>query len=200
MGLYPKSIENLIVELSSLPTIGRKSARRLAFKIVDMDKSKVQGLVDALLEVKDKIHECSICGNLTDEDICDICEDESRDKSTIVVVEDSTNIVSLEKTREYKGQYHVLNGLISPRSNVGPEDLNIESLIERVKAGGIEEVILSLSPTVDGDMTINFLSDIIKQLGTKVSKIANGVPIGVSLEYFDEMSIYKALEDRREIE
>ncbi|WP_100065783.1 recombination mediator RecR [Miniphocaeibacter massiliensis] len=199
MGLYPKPIENLIVELSSLPTIGRKSAKRLAFKIVDMDKAKVQSLVDALLSVKEKIHNCSNCGNLTDLEICDICADDSRDKTTIVVVEDSSNIVSLEKTREYKGQYHVLNGLISPMSDIGPEDLNIERLIERVKAGGIEEVILSLSPTVDGDFTINFLSEILKPLGVKVSKIANGVPIGVSLEYFDEMSIYKALEDRREI-
>ncbi|MDL2311050.1 recombination mediator RecR [Peptostreptococcaceae bacterium OttesenSCG-928-C18] len=199
MGLYPKPLENLIVELSSLPTIGRKSARRLAFKIVDMDKAKVQSLVDALLSVKEKIHGCSNCGNLTDLEICEICSDEGRDKSTVVVVEDSTNVVSLEKTREYKGQYHVLNGLISPMDNIGPEDLNIEGLIKRVKSGGIKEVILSLSPTVDGDMTTNFLAEILKSLDVKVSKIANGVPLGVSLEYFDEMSIYKALEDRREI-
>ena len=199
MGLYPKPLENLIVELSSLPTIGRKSARRLAFKIVDMDKSKVQSLVNALLAVKEEIHDCSNCGNITDLEICDICSDDNRDKTTIVVVEDSTNVVSLEKTREYQGQYHVLNGLISPRSDIGLEDLNIEKLIERVKAGGIKEVILSLSPTVDGDMTTNFLSEILKPLEVTVSKIANGVPLGVSLEYFDEMSIYKALEDRREI-
>ncbi|QQK08312.1 recombination mediator RecR [Miniphocaeibacter halophilus] len=199
MALYPRPIENLIVELASLPTIGRKSAKRLAFKIIEMDDEKVNRLVNALINVKKEIHHCKICGNLTDKEICDICSDESRDKSTIVVVEDSSNIISLEKAREYKGQYHVLNGLISPRENISPEDLNIESLIERVKDGGIDEVILSLSPTVDGDLTINFLSEIIKPLGVKVTKIANGVPLGVSLEYFDEMSIYKALEDRREI-
>ncbi|HHX69763.1 MAG: recombination mediator RecR [Miniphocaeibacter sp.] len=199
MALYPKPIENLIVELASLPTIGRKSAKRLAFKIIEMDDEKVNRLVDALINVKKEIHHCKICGNLTDKEICHICSDESRDKSVIVVVEDSSSIISLEKAREYKGQYHVLNGLISPRENISPEDLNIESLIKRVKDGGIDEVILSLSPTVDGDLTINFLSEIIKPLGVKVTKIANGVPIGVSLEYFDEMSIYKALEDRREI-
>lgn len=199
MALYPKPIENLIVELASLPTIGRKSAKRLAFKIIEMDDEKVNRLVDALIKVKKEIHHCKICGNLTDKEICHICSDESRDKSVIVVVEDSSSIISLEKAREYKGQYHVLNGLISPRENISPEDLNIESLIKRVKDGGIDEVILSLSPTVDGDLTINFLSEIIKPLGVKVTKIANGVPIGVSLEYFDEMSIYKALEDRREI-
>lgn len=199
MALYPKPIENLIVELSSLPTIGRKSAKRLAFKIIEMDDEKVQRLAEALLNVKSEINHCKVCGNLTDGEICNICSDESRDKTVIVVVEDSSNIVSLEKTREYKGQYHVLNGLMSPRSNIGPEDLNIETLINRVKEGGVEEVILSLSPTVDGDLTINFLSELIKPIGVKVSKIANGVPIGVSLEYFDEMSIYKALEDRREI-
>lgn len=199
MALYPKPIENLIVELASLPTIGRKSAKRLAFKIIEMDDEKVNRLVNALINVKKEIHHCKICGNLTDKEICDICSDESRDKSVIVVVEDSSNIISLEKAREYKGQYHVLNGLISPRENISPEDLNIESLIKRVKDGGIDEVILSLSPTVDGDLTINFLSEIIKPLGVKVTKIANGVPLGVSLEYFDEMSIYKALEDRREI-
>lgn len=199
MALYPKPIENLIVELASLPTIGRKSAKRLAFKIIEMDDEKVNRLVDALINVKKEIRHCKICGNLTDKEICHICSDESRDKSVIVVVEDSSSIISLEKAREYKGQYHVLNGLISPRENISPEDLNIESLIKRVKDGGIDEVILSLSPTVDGDLTINFLSEIIKPLGVKVTKIANGVPIGVSLEYFDEMSIYKALEDRREI-
>lgn len=199
MALYPKSIENLIIELSSLPTIGRKSARRLAFKIVEMDDEKVKRLSEALLNVKEQIRHCKICGNLTDNEICDICSDETRDKTTIVVVEDTTNIISLEKTREYKGQYHVLNGLASPRDNISPEDLNIETLIERVKTGEVEEVILSLSPTVDGEMTSNLLSEILKPLDVKISKIAHGVPIGVSLEYFDEMSIYKALEDRREI-
>ena len=199
MALYPKPLERLIIELSSLPTIGRKSAKRLAFKIIEMDEQKVRNLADALIDVKENIHHCKICGNLTDSNICDICADNSRDKSTIIVVEDSSNIVSLEKAREYQGQYHVINGLISPRNNITPDDLNIESLINRVKNSDIEEVILSLSSTVDGDMTTNFISEILKPLGVKVTKIATGVPLGVSLEYFDEMSIYKAIEDRREI-
>lgn len=199
MALYPKPLERLIIELSSLPTIGRKSAKRLAFKIIEMDEQKVRNLADALIDVKENIHHCKICGNLTDSNICDICADNSRDKSTIIVVEDSSNIVSLEKAREYQGQYHVINGLISPRNNITPEDLNIESLINRVKNSEIKEVILSLSSTVDGDMTTNFISEILKPLGVKVTKIATGVPLGVSLEYFDEMSIYKAIEDRREI-
>lgn len=199
MALYPKDMEELILKLSSLPTIGRKSARRLAFKIVEMDQDEVFDLAKTLVNVKENIKPCSVCGNITDGEICDICSDDSRDKTTIIVVEDSSNIISLEKAREYRGLYHVIGGLLSPRNEIGPENLNIDSLIERVKTGEIKEVILSLSSTTDGEFTSGLISEILKPYGVKVTKIAQGIPIGVSLDYFDEMSIYRAIEDRREI-
>lgn len=199
MALYPKDMEELILKLSSLPTIGRKSARRLAFKIVEMDQDEVFDLAKTLVNVKENIKPCSVCGNITDGEICDICSDNSRDKTTIIVVEDSSNIISLEKAREYRGLYHVIGGLLSPRNEIGPENLNIDSLIERVKTGEIKEVILSLSSTTDGEFTSGLISEILKPYGVKVTKIAQGIPIGVSLDYFDEMSIYRAIEDRREI-
>ena len=199
MALYPKDMEELILKLSSLPTIGRKSARRLAFKIVEMDQDEVFDLAKTLVNVKENIKPCRVCGDITDGEICDICSDDSRDKTTIIVVEDSSNIISLEKAREYRGLYHVIGGLLSPRNEIGPENLNIDSLIERVKTGEIKEVILSLSSTTDGEFTSGLISEILKPYGVKVTKIAQGIPIGVSLDYFDEMSIYRAIEDRREI-
>lgn len=199
MALYPKDMEELILKLSSLPTIGRKSARRLAFKIVEMDQDEVFDLAKTLVNVKENIKPCRVCGNITDGEICDICSNDNRDRTTIIVVEDSSNIISLEKAREYRGLYHVIGGLLSPRNEIGPENLNIDSLIERVKTGEIKEVILSLSSTTDGEFTSGLISEILKPYGVKVTKIAQGIPIGVSLDYFDEMSIYRAIEDRREI-
>lgn len=199
MALYPKDMEELILKLSSLPTIGRKSARRLAFKIVEMDQDEVFDLAKTLVNVKENIKPCSVCGNITDGEICDICSNDNRDRTTIIVVEDSSNIISLEKAREYRGLYHVIGGLLSPRNEIGPENLNIDSLIERVKTGEVKEVILSLSSTTDGEFTSGLISEILKPYGVKVTKIAQGIPIGVSLDYFDEMSIYRAIEDRREI-
>ena len=199
MALYPKDMEELILKLSSLPTIGRKSAKRLAFKIVEMDEAEVLDLAKTLVNVKENIKPCKVCGNITDGDLCDICSDDSRDKTTIIVVEDSSNIISLEKAREYRGLYHVIGGLLSPRNEIGPENLNIDSLVERVKTGEVKEVILSLSSTTDGEFTSGLISEILKPYGVKVTKIAQGIPIGVSLDYFDEMSIFRAIEDRREI-
>ncbi|MEJ8752678.1 recombination mediator RecR [Lagierella sp. ICN-221743] len=199
MALYPRDMEELILKLSSLPTIGRKSARRLAFKIVEMDKEEVLDLAKTLVNVKENIKPCKVCGNITDDDLCDICSDDSRDRTTIIVVEDSSNIISLEKAREYRGLYHVIGGLLSPRNEIGPEKLNIDSLVERVKTGEVKEVILSLSSTTDGEFTSGLISEILKPYGVKVTKIAQGIPIGVSLDYFDEMSIFRAIEDRREI-
>lgn len=199
MALYPRDMEELILKLSSLPTIGRKSAKRLAFKIVEMDKNEVLDLAKTLVNVKENIKPCKVCGNITDGDLCDICSDNSRDRTTIIVVEDSSNIISLEKAREYRGLYHVIGGLLSPRNEIGPENLNIDSLVERVKTGEVKEVILSLSSTTDGEFTSGLISEILKPYGVKVTKIAQGIPIGVSLDYFDEMSIFRAIEDRREI-
>lgn len=199
MALYPRDMEELILKLSSLPTIGRKSAKRLAFKIVEMDEAEVLDLAKTLVNVKENIKPCKVCGNITDGDLCDICSDDSRDRTTIIVVEDSSNIISLEKAREYRGLYHVIGGLLSPRNEIGPENLNIDSLVKRVKTGEVKEVILSLSSTTDGEFTSGLISEILKPYGVKVTKIAQGIPIGVSLDYFDEMSIFRAIEERREI-
>lgn len=200
MSLYPESMEKLIIELSNLPTIGRKSAKRLALKIVEMDESQVSKLAESLMAVKEKIHPCTVCGNLTEEKTCSICRDLSRDRSTITVVEDSGNIISLEKTHQYNGLYHVLGGVISPRDNINPEDLRIDSLLERAEEEPIREIILAISPTVDGDLTMNFIGELLKGRDVKVTKLASGVPIGADLEFFDEMSILNALQNRREID
>lgn len=199
MSLYPESLDRLIIELSNLPTIGRKSARRLALKIVEMDKEQVRKLSESLMEVKEKIKPCEICGNLTEEDTCDICRDPMRDRETITIVEDSANIISLEKTHQYNGLYHVLGGVISPRDNINPEDLRIEGLLLRVEKEKIKEIILAISPTVDGDLTMNFIGELLKDKEVLVTKLASGVPIGADLEYFDEMSLLNALQNRTEI-
>lgn len=199
MSLYPESMEKLIIELSNLPTIGRKSARRLALRIVEMDEKQVARLAESLMAVKEKIHPCSICGNLAEEDTCSICRDQSRDRETVTVVEDSGNIISLEKTHQYNGLYHVLGGVISPRDNINPEELRIDSLLERVENEPIHEIILAISPTVDGDLTMNFIGELLKGKDVRLTKLASGVPIGADLEYFDEMSILNALQNRTEI-
>lgn len=199
MAQFPKAMEDLIIELSNLPTIGRKSARRLAFKIIDMDYEQVEKLARALINVKRNIKHCSECGNLTDEDLCVICRDNIRDKSVITVVEDSSNIPAIEKSREYIGLYHVLGGLVSPRDNITPEDLNVEKLVERAKRPETKEIILAISPTVDGDMTSHILANILAGADVKITQISKGIPVGASLEYYDEMSIYNAIRNRREV-
>ncbi|MDY6064827.1 MAG: recombination mediator RecR [Finegoldia sp.] len=201
MTLYPKPIDELIKNLSNMPSIGRKSAGKLAYKIIDMDPQRVKALVDSIVNVKTQIRPCKNCGNLTDSDLCSICADKNRDKSVITVVEDSLNVISLEKTREYKGMYHVLGGLLSPRDNISPKDLNLQTLFKRCQKDYVKEVILALSPTTNGDLTTNFIIEVLKKedYGIKISKIANGVPLGANLEYFDEMGLYKAILDRREV-
>lgn len=201
MSLYPKPIDDLIKNLANMPSIGRKSARKLAYKIVDMDPVRVDALVNSIINVKTNIRPCKNCGNLTDSDLCAICSDKTRDKSVITVVEDSLNVISLEKTREYKGMYHVLGGLLSPRDNISPKDLNLKNLFKRCQKDYVKEIILALSPTTNGDLTTNFIIEVLKEedFGVKISKIANGIPLGANLEYFDEMGLYKAILDRREV-
>lgn len=201
MSLYPKAMDELIKNLSNLPTIGRKSARRLAYRIIDMDQKKVDELVESIVNVKANIRPCANCGNLTDKKLCDICSNQKRDNSVITVVEDSMNVISIEKTGEYNGKYHVLGGLLSPRDNIAPQDLNLENLFLRCKKDYVKEVILALSPTTNGDLTTNFIIEVLKneEYNVKISRIAMGVPLGANLEYYDEMSLYKAILDRREI-
>lgn len=199
MSLYPESLTYLIEQFQKLPTIGKKSAERLAMSIIDKDYKEVENFSKALTEAKEKIHPCSLCGNLTEEDICDICKDVSRDKTVLCVIENVKNLIAIEKSSVYHGRYHILGGLISPSDNVKAEDLSIDKLLERIDKENIKEIILAISSTIEGETTSLFLGHLLKNKGVKVSKIASGIPVGSNLEYFDQLTLERALEDRREI-
>ncbi len=199
MEQYALPIANLIEQLSKLPGIGRKTAQRLAFYILEMEELEAEKLSKSITTAKEKIRLCSICCNLTDEDPCRICTNDLRDKSIICVVEGAKDIMAMEKSREYKGQYHVLHGVISPMDNIGPNEIRVKELLNRLSSGLVEEVIIATNPTVEGEATAIYLSRLIKPLGIKVTRIAHGIPVGGDLEYFDEVTISKAMENRREI-
>ncbi len=199
MDYYALPIANLIEQLSKLPGIGKKTAQRLAFYILEMDTIEVEKLANAIIDAKGKVHYCSICCNLTDKDPCHICRDDRRDRSIICVVEGAKDIIAMEKTREYKGLYHVLHGAISPMDNVGPNEIKIKELLNRAYEGGIEEVILATNPTVEGEATALYIAKLLKPLGIKTTRIAHGIPVGGDLEYFDEVTLSKAMENRREL-
>jgi len=199
MSLYPESLNNLIEEFQKLPTIGRKSAERLAMSIVEGDFDSVKKFSDSLIEVKENIKHCKICGNLTEDDICGICKDISRDDSTICVIEDVRNLIAIEKSHAYHGKYHVLGGLISPSDNVGVENLSVDKLLDRIEKENIKEIILAISSTIEGETTSLFLAGLLENKNIKVSKIASGIPVGSNLEYYDQLTLERALEDRREM-
>lgn len=199
MEQYALPIANLIEQLSRLPGIGRKTAQRLAFYILEMEELDADKLAQSITNAKEKIRLCSICCNLTDIDPCNICRDHMRDKSVICVVEGAKDIIAMEKTREFKGEYHVLHGVISPMDNIGPNDIKVKELLVRLSDGIVKEVILATNPTVEGEATSLYLSKLIKPLGIKVTRIAHGIPVGGDLEYFDEVTLSKAMENRREI-
>jgi recombination protein RecR len=199
MEQYALPIANLIDQLSRLPGIGRKTAQRLAFYILEMEDIDVERLSKSITNAKEKIRLCSVCCNLTDEDPCYICSDKTRDKSIICVVEGAKDIIAMEKSKEYKGQYHVLHGVISPIDNMGPNDIKVKELLDRLSDGVVKEIILATNPTVEGEATALYISKLIKPLGIKVTRIAHGIPVGGDLEYFDEVTISKAMENRREI-
>lgn len=199
MDYFALPVQKLIEEFEKLPGIGRKTAQRLAFHVLNLPEERVVGFAKALVDAKRKIKDCSICHNLTDTDPCRICSSEKRDHSVICVVQNSRDVVALERVREYKGLYHVLNGLISPLDGTGPDDINIKSLIKRVAHGKVSEVILATSPTVEGEATAVYIARILKPLGVKTTRIAQGISVGGDLEYADEVTLYKSLEGRREI-
>ena len=196
---YGNYVSRLIGELASLPGIGRKSASRLAFYIIGMPEEKAAALARAIAEAKKNTKYCSVCCNITDGDICPICADENRNQSVIMVVEDPRDMAAYEKTREYKGLYHVLHGAISPMSGITPEDIRIKELLARISKNGASEVIVATNPTVEGEATAMYIARLIKPAGIKVTRIANGVPVGGSIEYVDEITLQRALEGRREI-
>lgn len=198
MDYYAVPVAKLVEEFQKLPGIGHKSAQRLAFHVINMPLEKVQGLANAILDAKQKTRYCSICSNLTDVDPCPLCSGTSRDRSSICVVQDARDVVAMERTREFKGLYHVLHGAISPMQGIGPEDIRIRELIKRL-GDGVKEVILATNPNVEGEATAMYISKLIKPLGIKTTRIAHGIPVGGDLEYADEVTLAKALEGRREI-
>ena len=196
---YPEPLEELIRELKKLPSVGRKTAERLAFYILNRDEAEAERLSAAILQAKRKIRRCKVCYNYSVEEVCPICADPARDHSMICVVSQPQELWKLERTGEYHGLYHVLGGLISPVDGVSPEDLRIDELLERVRAGGVREVILALDPKVEGEATAMFLARKLRPLGVKVTQIAHGVPVGRDLEFADELTLSQALRGRKEI-
>jgi len=199
MNFYPTPVARLVDELSKLPGIGTKTAQRLAFFILNMTEKDSRSLAEAIVDAKSKIKYCSVCGNLTDVDPCFICRNTSRDSGTICVVEEPRDVIAMEKTREFKGVYHVLHGAISPMEGIGPEDIKIKELLQRLGKEKVNEVIVATNPKVEGEATAMYLAKLIKPLGIKVTRIAHGIPVGGDLEYADEVTLTKALEGRREI-
>lgn len=196
---YPESLNTLIDSLKKLPSIGEKSAERLAFAIMGMDNEDVENFSKSIIDVKYKIKKCSICGNITEEDVCSICKDSNRDSKSICVVKDSKDIISIEKTGSFFGRYHVLNGLISPSEGKGPEDISINSLLKRIKAEDIREIIMAINSTLDGETTALYISKILEKEDVIVTKIARGIPVGADMEYLDSMTLSMALINRDKI-
>ena len=197
MSIEP--INTLCAQLAKLPGVGSKSAQRLAYFILDMPASSAKELAEAIIRAKDTVRYCPICGNYTDVEPCAICTDEKRSDDVICVVEDSKEVFAMEKLREYRGRYHVLHGAISPTDGIGPGDIRIKELIERVDKGSVHEVILATNPDVKGEATASYIARILKPKGVRVTRIAHGVPIGGNLEYVDEMTLLKAVEGRRDM-
>lgn len=195
----PEPLTRLVEELQRLPGIGRKSAQRLAFHILRAPREDADRLCDAVRDVKEHVTHCTVCNNITDVEPCVYCSDESRDRRLICVVEEAQNVMAIEKTRDFKGTYHVLMGAISPLQGVGPDELKIKGLLSRVEAGSVEEVILATNPNVEGEATAIYLARLLKPLGVRVTRIAMGVPVGSDLEYADEVTMHKAMEGRREV-
>lgn len=199
MALHAKPIDQLIEALTKLPGIGRKTAARLTFHILRSSLSEAQALARAILDVKEKIRLCSTCFNLTDEDPCRVCQDEHRSKEMLCVVEGPNDLIAIENTGAFKGRYHVLHGALSPLEGVGPEDIKVKELMERLHREKVAEVILATNPTVEGGATALYLTDLIRPLGIRVTRIAYGIPMGGEIEYSDGMTLSKALEGRREV-
>lgn len=199
MADYIESLQRLAEQFGRLQGVGRKSAMRMAFSVIEMDVSDAADFASAIMEAKEKIHACPICGNLTDEELCTVCNDDSRDRKVICVVEDVKAVMSIEKVREYKGVYHVLGGVISPVNGITPDKIRFRELIERVGNDDVEEVIIATNPTPDGEVTAMYISKYLKPLGVKVTRLAYGIPVGSDLEYADEVTLGRAIEGRRDV-
>ena len=193
---YPSSLKSLIDCFKKLPGVGEKTAERFSLSVLDFDEKLIESFSDSIKDVKYKIKRCSICNNLTESDVCDICRDDTR---VICVVSEAKNSILFEKMGSYRGKYHILNGLISPLDGIGPEDINIDKLIERIDNEGVSEVILALKPSIEGETTSLYISKVLSGKGVRVTKIAQGIPMGADMEYIDMLTLEMALSDRKEI-
>ena len=199
MRTFPAALERLSEQFARLPGIGSKTAQRLAFQVLSMPQEQAQEFADASLDAKRSIHTCPVCQNLTDEEMCPICADETRDHSTICVVAEPRDVIAMERSREYTGVYHVLHGVISPLNHVGPDDIRIRELLARLQDGSVQEVIMATNPDTEGEATAMYLSRLLRPIGVKVTRLAYGIPVGSQLEYADEVTLLRALEGRREM-
>jgi recombination protein RecR len=198
--VYEGVVQDLIDELGRLPGVGPKSAQRIAFHVLDADPTDVRRLAEVLLEVKDKVRFCSVCGNVAEDELCRICRDPRRDPSVLCVVEESKDVVAVERTREFRGRYHVLGGAISPIEGIGPDDLRVKELLQRLADGTVLEVILATDPNLEGEATATYLTRTLRPIGLRVTRLASGLPVGGDLEYADEVTLGRAFEGRRSVD
>ena len=196
---FPAALERLTEEFAKLPGIGAKTAQRLAFHVLSLPQEQAQDFADAILEAKRTVHTCPVCQNLTDSELCPICDDEQRDHSQICVVAEPKDVIAMERAREYNGLYHVLHGVISPMNHVGPADIRIRELLRRVSQGNVEEIIMATNPDTEGEATAMYISRLLRPMEVKVTRLAYGIPVGSQLEYADEVTLLRALEGRREM-
>ena len=199
MSFFPASLENLVDKFASLPGIGRKSAQRLAFQVLSLPDAEAQSFADAIISAKKSVHCCKVCQNLTEGEICQICASDTRDKSTVCVVSEPRDVLSIERGREYNGTYHVLHGVLSPMSHVGPDDIRIKELLVRVAENDIQEVIMATNPDTEGEATAMYLSRLLKPFNVKVTRLAYGIPVGSNLEFADDATLNRAIEGRTEM-
>lgn len=198
-SFFPPTFETLIDGFAALPGIGRKSAQRLAFHVLSLPEGEAEAFAAAIVDARKSVHACPVCQNLTDAELCPICRNDRRDKSVICVVAEPKDVVSIERSREFDGVYHVLHGVLSPMNRVGPDDIRIRELVDRIAAGGVQEVIMATNPDTEGDTTAMYISRLIKPFAVKVTRLAYGIPVGSNLEYTDDATLLRALEGRREM-
>ena len=194
MSLLPPSFEALIDSFASLPGVGKKSAQRLAFHMIGLPEGEAEAFAAAILDAREKVHTCPVCQNLTDSELCPLCTNERREKNVICVVAEPRDVMSIERSREYRGSYHVLHGVLSPMSHVGPDDIRIAELVKRVADGGVDEVIMATNPDTEGDTTAMYISRLLKPFDVKVSRLAYGIPVGSNLEFTDDATLLRAIE------
>ena len=198
MGIFPVSVEKLVEQFEKLPGVGHKSAQRLAFHILSIPMQEAEKFSNAILEARQAVGTCKICQNLTDHEICDICDDPQRDHDTICVVADPRDVIALERAGEYRGTYHVLHGVISPMNGIGPDEIRVKELLDRIQKGNIQEVIMATNPDTEGEATAMYLARLLRPFGVKVTRLAYGIPVGAHLEFADQVTLMRALEGRKE--